>query len=58
MRSVPVPEELVDGLQDCTVTTVMLPADPVREGDLLAALVLPGELDPQAVAILPEEVQA
>jgi len=55
---VPVPAELVDGLQDCPVTTVMLPADPVREGDLLAALVLPGELDPQAVAILPEEVQA
>ncbi|MGC6488615.1 MAG: hypothetical protein ACON4Z_13290 [Planctomycetota bacterium] len=58
VRSVPVPPELADGLQDCTVTTVMLPADPVRQGDLLAALVLPGELDPQAVAILPSEVLA
>lgn len=56
VRSVPVPADLAGGLQDCTVTTVMLPAAPVRDGDLLAALVLPGDLDPRAVAILPEAV--
>lgn len=56
VRSVPVPEDLVGGLQDCAVTTVMLPAAPVRDGELLAALILPGDLDPRAVAILPEAV--
>lgn len=56
VRSVPVPADLAGGLQDCTVTTVMLPAAPVRDGDLLAALVLPGDRDPRAVAILPEAV--
>ena len=56
VRSVPVPPDLAGGLQDCTVTTVMLPAEPVRDGELLAALVLPGDLDPRAVAILPAAV--
>ena len=56
VRSVPVPADLAGGLQDCTVTTVMLPAAPIRDGDLLAALVLPGDRDPRAVAILPEAV--
>jgi len=56
VRSQRVPDQLANGLKDCVMATVMLPAEPLRSGDLLMALVLPDELDPYAVAVLPDEV--
>ncbi|MFN3243663.1 MAG: hypothetical protein ACE37K_19310 [Planctomycetota bacterium] len=61
VRSLPVPAELCHGLQDCWIATVMLPADPLRSGDLLLALTLPSQSeavrrDPNAIAVLPDAV--
>ena len=56
VRSLPVPKELSGGLEHAMMATVMLPADPLRSGDLLLALALPDEFDPQAVVVLPEDV--
>ena len=56
VRSLPLPAELCHGLKDCMMATVMLPAEPLRSGDLLLALTLPKERDPAAVAVLPETV--
>ncbi|MCK5940878.1 MAG: hypothetical protein KAI24_02815 [Planctomycetes bacterium] len=58
LRSQPVPDELANGLRDCIVATVQLPAEPLRSGALMLALALPDERDPHAVAMLPDDVLA
>ncbi len=54
--SLPVPAELALGLDGCRITTVQLPAEPLRSGDLLLTLSLPSESDAHAVAVLPDSV--
>ncbi len=54
VRSVKVPESLTPGLSKCIMASVQLPPEALCEGPLLFALALPNDLDPTAIAILPE----
>ena len=54
IRFIKVPESLTPGLSKCIMACVLLPPEPLREGPLLFALALPNELDPNAIAMLPE----
>lgn len=56
VRSVKVPESLTKGLKDCIMATVLLPPEALCEGSLLFALAVKDNLDPNAVAVLPETV--
>lgn len=56
VRSVKVPETLTNGLKNCIMATVQLPPEALCEGELLFALAVPDNLDPNAIAMLPEEV--
>ena len=53
VRSLPVPADLAEGLQDCQLVSVMLPPQPLRVGDLCMVLTVPGERSHHAVAALP-----
>ncbi|MFT4515597.1 MAG: hypothetical protein ACI89X_004941 [Planctomycetota bacterium] len=54
VRAVKVPESLTPGLSKCLLASVLLPPEALCEGSLLFALALPNDLDPNAIAILPE----
>lgn len=54
IRAVKVPESLTPGLSKCLMASVLLPPEALSEGSLLFALALPHELDPNAIAVLPE----
>jgi len=56
VRSIKVPESLTGGLKNCIMATVQLPPEALCEGSLLFALAVPDNLDPNAIAMLPEEV--
>lgn len=58
LPSVPVPEDLTEGLRDCIVATVMLPPQPLREGPLLVCLAVPGQASSSAVAVVPASVMS
>lgn len=54
VRAVKVPDSLTPGLSKCLMASVLLPPEALSEGSLLFALALPNELDPNAIAVLPE----
>jgi hypothetical protein len=56
VQSSRVPSELCDGLRDCWLATAMFPPLPLRDGELLVVLALPGETSPDALALLPAAV--
>ena len=58
VASVPVPPELVDGLRDCVLASVMLPPQPLRSTDLLLCLGLSGQPSPHAIAVIPQSAIA
>jgi hypothetical protein len=58
VRSIPIPGDLTDGVRDCVLATVMLPARPLVRDGLLRALALRGDSSPDALAILPEAAAA
>jgi hypothetical protein len=53
-----VPSDLCGGLKDCWLVSAMLPPEPLRDGELLVVLALPGETSPEAVALLPADIAA
>ncbi len=53
-----VPSDLCDGLKECWLTSVMVPPEPLRDGELLVVLALPDQTSPDAVALLPHAVLA
>lgn len=57
-KVLPVPADLTEGLRDCVLVSVTLPAQPLEIGPSIVCLALPGESSPIGVAVLPASIAA